>query len=249
MKLNLRNFAGSRVGWGLGVSLFAVWFFFAAVVVTWGAVGVLGTFTGGEDFSNVAISLFFPSIIFAGSILASKLLFKAEGKIGKEKKVRSKLKCYLVNLGFKVPRKNVIWLTPILSILYVSLLVLAMSVLMALSPQIAGQEQEVSNVIQSILGWELILMVLAVGFLTPVAEEVFFRGLLIPMYAKKLKVWTSIIIPAALFGLAHGQVNVGLDTFIFGIILGYLTYRTASIYSAIFLHALKNCLALFVILS
>jgi membrane protease YdiL (CAAX protease family) len=238
MKLSLSKFKNSKFGWGVLISLFAVWFFFVASI-TAGLVSVpVAFFSDDEDLLNVFAGLVFPALFLIGSVFMSRLFFGGKN-----------LKEHFVNLGFRIPRKNALWLTPLILVGYTVLLLISISVLINLSPELAEQEQAVAEVVKSLGGWRLLAMILSVGILTPIAEEAFFRGLLIPLYGKKLKIFSSILIPAALFGLAHGQINVGIDTFIFGITLGFLSWKVDSIYPAIGLHMLKNMLAVSVILS
>ena len=237
----LDKFRSSKLFWVLAISAFSLWFFVVVSVVS-GLISLpITAFTNSEDLINVVISVVLPVMMLAGSVLMYKLFFlKYERGL--------KLKESLKGLGFRRPKKNVWWLVPVTIVVYVALISFASAVLFSLFPEVAKQEQEVQQVIEAMRGGYLILMVVAVGFITPIAEETFFRGLLIKLFGKRLKIPGAIIAPAALFGLAHLQINVSIDTFLFGITLGYLTYKTESIYPAIFLHMLKNCLVLSVLL-
>lgn len=230
------KFKSSKVGWVIVVTSFAVGFGLLASFLT-GIISLPALMDEGSKYTDEVISLVFPGTILGLSLVTAKFLVKKRG--GKISDL----------LGWKRPKKNAMWLTPLLLVVYVFLLVLVMSVLQAISPQLAGQEQEVAETVSNSANWSLLVMVISVGIVTPIAEETFFRGLLMNLYSRKLKIVVSIVLTSLLFGLAHGQLNVGLDTFLFGIILGVLTWKTESIYPAIFLHMLKNCLAVVVILS
>lgn len=242
----LDKFRKSKFGWILAISAFSVWFFIVVSFAT-GIISLPITFLSeDEDLFEAVISIILPIVMFGGSVLMYRTFFSEQKK---QLKLKASLKTLLKGLGFKKPNKNAVWLTPLILVGYVFLLLASILILQAISPNFAEQEQEVAQVVGALNGWYLALMVLGVGVLTPIAEETFFRGLLIPLYGKRLKIAGAIIVPALLFGLAHMQVNVGIDTFIFGIALGYLTWKTESIYPAIGLHVLKNCLALSVILN
>lgn len=230
------KFKNSQPGWIVIVTVFAVLFGLVASLLT-GLISLPALMDESFKYTDEVISFAFPAIILGLSLLVAKQLAKKRAVKVSE------------IVGWKRPKKKALWLTPLLLVIYVILLVLAMSILQALSPNLAGQEQEVAETVSNSANWSLLVMVISVGVITPIAEETFFRGLLLKLYSRKLKVIISIILTALLFGLAHGQLNVGLDTFLFGIILGVLSWKTESIYPAISLHMLKNCLAIVAILS
>lgn len=226
----------SRLGWALLVTLFVVLIGFVAVLVS-GFLSLPWLLDEVSDNSEIALGILFPAVLLAASLGCGVLLKKKSG-VGA-----------LAFLGLKRPNKNAFWLTPLMLLIYVIALLISTAILHALSPELAGQEQEVANTVASVGGLKLTLMIISVGLLTPIAEEAFFRGLMISLYVRRIRYPAAILITSILFGLAHGQLNVGMDTFMFGLILGFLTWKTGSIYPAIGLHMLKNCLALYVILS
>ncbi|MCA9334566.1 CPBP family intramembrane metalloprotease [Candidatus Saccharibacteria bacterium] len=81
----------------------------------------------------------------------------------------------------------------------------------------------------------------------PVAEEVLFRGYL---YGK-LKVYVPAVVAALvtsfLFGVAHLQLNVGIDVFILSLFLCALRSLTGSIWAGILVHMIKNGVAYFIL--
>jgi uncharacterized protein len=81
----------------------------------------------------------------------------------------------------------------------------------------------------------------------PVAEEVLFRGFLYGKLRSRMPVWVAILLTSVLFGLVHGQWNVGLDVFALSVVLCSLREITGSIWSGILLHMLKNSIAFFII--
>jgi hypothetical protein len=85
----------------------------------------------------------------------------------------------------------------------------------------------------------------AVTVLAPTVEELTYRGLgfsLLAPYGTGM----AILVTGALFGAAHGLV-LGLPVLvIFGIVIGWLRHRTASIFPPILLHAVFNGTALIV---
>ena len=84
----------------------------------------------------------------------------------------------------------------------------------------------------------------------PISEELLFRGFLYgKLKSRKLKPLFSAIVTSLLFGLVHGQLNVGIDTFILSMMMIYLLEKRQSLWVTIMLHMIKNgvaFLALFV---
>jgi CAAX protease family protein len=87
------------------------------------------------------------------------------------------------------------------------------------------------------------LAVFGLVLLPPFFEETIFRGFLFAGFAKKWGVWIGAILSSALFGLAHGQANTGVYTFVLGLLLCFTYTKTKSIYPGIGIHMINNLLA------
>lgn len=92
-----------------------------------------------------------------------------------------------------------------------------------------------------------ILMFLFGGFVVPLAEEIFFRGLLYRWMRQFWNVWPAIIVSSILFGLLHGEISVAGATFILGIILAWLYERSGSLWPSITIHVINNSLKLLIL--
>jgi sodium transport system permease protein len=83
----------------------------------------------------------------------------------------------------------------------------------------------------------VVLLVLA---LTPaLCEEAFFRGLTMAGL-RRLKPWLAIGLSALLFAMAHASIYRLLPTLLLGMALGYVAWRSGSIYCSMIVHALNN---------
>jgi membrane protease YdiL (CAAX protease family) len=83
----------------------------------------------------------------------------------------------------------------------------------------------------------------SVAILAPVVEELMYRGLGFRLLAP-YGTWTAILVTGVLFGAAHGLV-IGFPILsLFGILLGWLRSKTASVYPCILVHAIFNATAL-----
>lgn len=79
--------------------------------------------------------------------------------------------------------------------------------------------------------------------ITPLFEELLFRGVLFHGLRKRITFVGSALVTSLLFAVAHGQANAAVDTFVLSMFLCFLVERTKSIWPAVMLHALKNFLA------
>ena len=100
-------------------------------------------------------------------------------------------------------------------------------------------------------GWGLFWAFLSLVILPPLAEEILFRGYLFHTLKIRLSLAWSTIITSILFAIAHLEFGTGgplnfaaaLDTFVLSFVLVYVTFKTKSLWPAIFLHAIKNLIA------
>ena len=96
-----------------------------------------------------------------------------------------------------------------------------------------------------------VIIALCLSIIPAVAEEWFFRGMLLRSLLQTKKVWTAILISAVVFGLFHvlGNSIVALDrlipTTLVGLVLGYIAYKSDSIYPGMILHSIHNAMVSF----
>ncbi|KLU03821.1 sodium extrusion protein NatB [Rhodopirellula islandica] len=91
--------------------------------------------------------------------------------------------------------------------------------------------------------WILLLTMAATPALI---EELCFRGYLFSAFSAVLRPWQTIVVTAVLFGLFH--VFVGstllverfLPTMLLGLLLGWVAYRTGSVWPGVLLHFVHN---------
>lgn len=90
----------------------------------------------------------------------------------------------------------------------------------------------------------LAFALLSGAVIAPVAEEAFFRGLILPGLIARLGAGGAVIVSSALFAIAHLVPPVIIPTFALGILLAILRLRFGSLWPPILLHASFNALAL-----
>lgn len=88
-----------------------------------------------------------------------------------------------------------------------------------------------------------ILIVFILAVITPIFEELIFRGFLLGKLQRLAGFWPAAIITSLLFAVAHGQVNVGLVTFILSMVACYQRQRTGATWAGMGLHMVVNLVA------
>lgn len=90
--------------------------------------------------------------------------------------------------------------------------------------------------------WAYLVLVVA----TPLCEEILFRGMLYgQLRSHHMSKWLTALIVSTLFGLAHGQWNVGMDVFCLSLVACYLREVTGTIWPAVIMHVIKNAVAFY----
>ena len=87
------------------------------------------------------------------------------------------------------------------------------------------------------------LKLFAFVLLTPVAEELLFRGVFFRRLRTMTGAWPAIIIGAAVFGLFHGNLLQGMYAFVLGLVICALFEKYDRVIIAVFFHAAANALS------
>ncbi|HSP03178.1 MAG TPA: type II CAAX endopeptidase family protein [Acidimicrobiales bacterium] len=82
----------------------------------------------------------------------------------------------------------------------------------------------------------VLVLVLVVVVAAPLAEEVFFRGMLQRTLARYLPIWPAMLITSVLFGISHFQALQLPALAAFGLVLSVLAHRTGRLGPSIWAH-------------
>ncbi|NQW22860.1 MAG: CPBP family intramembrane metalloprotease [SAR202 cluster bacterium] len=93
-------------------------------------------------------------------------------------------------------------------------------------------------------GPAVLLTFQALAFVTPLSEEIFFRGFIFRGLLPRLGPWRAIVISALVFSSFHLSFGVLIPIFITGVLFAWLYWRTGSLWAAVGAHAGQNALAL-----
>lgn len=88
------------------------------------------------------------------------------------------------------------------------------------------------------------VQLLTLAVIPAVCEELFFRGYLLTAFRTRLSAPLAILLSSCLFGLFHVIATLSFERFVptcfLGLILGWVCYRTGSVFPGMFLHATHN---------
>jgi membrane protease YdiL (CAAX protease family) len=87
----------------------------------------------------------------------------------------------------------------------------------------------------------------ALVILAPVTEELIFRGFLYGKLRSRLNAIPAIILVSVLFGVLHGQWNVGVIVCIMSVFMCIARELTGTIYSGILMHMIRNGIAFYLL--
>lgn len=118
----------------------------------------------------------------------------------------------------------------------------------------AGEAQDV-GFSYSVVGFDRALAFMTLVVVAPIAEEIIFRGWLYDKLRTRLSaemsekagVLLAAFLVSLLFGLVHGQWNVGVNVFAMSLVLCALREITGTIYAGILLHMIKNGVAFYLL--
>ncbi len=146
-------------------------------------------------------------------------------------------------IGFNKFKNSALLLILVALPVYVVLSSLITIVLYSLLNFDIDQKQDIG--FANIQGWDLWLIFASVVIVTPIVEEVIFRGVLFKAFRQKTTFFWAAIVTSVVFAVAHGQINVGIDVFILSMVLCYLREKSDSIWPPIIMHSIKNFVAFY----
>ncbi len=82
---------------------------------------------------------------------------------------------------------------------------------------------------------DVAVLLLALGLVSPVAEEIFFRGVLYPAIRKRLPAAPAIVLTSAVFSAAHYD-SMRMHAFLLGLVAAILVEYTGSLVPAVLAH-------------
>ena len=159
-----------------------------------------------------------------------------------------KLKVSRDSLGLDgLPTWTDIFLAPIGYVVSIVATLGVTLLMQAIAPSINwNQAQDVGfNAVYTDL--DKIITFIALVVLAPITEELIFRGFLYGKLRSRLSALPAIIVVSVLFGLMHGQWNVGIVVGVMSIFLCIARELTGTIYAGILMHMIRNGVAFYLL--
>lgn len=97
----------------------------------------------------------------------------------------------------------------------------------------------------TMVGQPVWLLILVIGILAPIAEELIFRGLIFRRLKDYVKPWIAVVISSLVFGLYHGNMVQFLYASLLGVLLAIIYQRTGTLWAAIAAHMAVNLWSMF----
>lgn len=150
--------------------------------------------------------------------------------------------------GFSGTGKAFVWAPPVI---WFSVIILAIATGQFLNDLINGLHlndlftgySEVSE--QAFSGQPVGLMILVVGIIGPICEELMFRGIVFHRLKDWVKPQAAIVISALLFGIYHGNVIQFFYATCMGVMLAIIYDKTGTLWISIVAHIAANLWSLF----
>ncbi|WP_130847486.1 CPBP family glutamic-type intramembrane protease [Lactiplantibacillus mudanjiangensis] len=102
------------------------------------------------------------------------------------------------------------------------------------------QNYEIINLIHSRLG---LITLISANIISPVLEELFFRGIVQGFFNRYVNIWIAVIITNICFAFAHGYSGVNtVGIFITGCLFSAIYLKTKNLGTSMFAHSATNWL-------
>lgn len=105
------------------------------------------------------------------------------------------------------------------------------------------QFSKTDNILAPLLEGSFLIAFITVGIIAPIAEEFLFRGVVFNTLKKRFSPAWTIVIQGVLFGIFHLNLVQGSYATLLGIVFGYVTYKTKSLWPAIIIHIVNNSMS------
>ncbi|MBP9852556.1 MAG: prolyl-tRNA synthetase [Patescibacteria group bacterium] len=237
----------ARAWWGpfAGIGILLVLFIVPEFLALPAVYGVFSQMTGQAEYTQLSKWLTTSTGNFWMVLLTDLFVLGLVGLIVYVKR------CTISGLGLGALKvrhflKAVVWF-----VLYIGIYLAVLAVVTAIVPGFnAEQERDIGfNDLSSTKLLLAVFFVLVV--LTPIVEEIMFRGFLYGGFRSRMPFWLAALLTSLLFGAVHlSSANdsapvwvAACDTFVLSFVLCYAREKSGSLWPPIFIHGFKNAMA------
>ena len=188
------------------------------------------------SMSTNALQTLYSALVYVVSLVITIFV---PWKLAKSKTTRDEL-------GLRgLPTWTDILLAPVGFIVFMIVAVILVAILQSIFPGINWNESQDVGFNNLISSSDFILAFISLVVVAPVAEELIFRGWLYGKLRAKIPAIPAMLVVSILFGIVHGQWNVGVTVFVMSIAMCTLREITGTIWGGILIHILKNGIAFY----
>jgi membrane protease YdiL (CAAX protease family) len=95
-----------------------------------------------------------------------------------------------------------------------------------------------------------VITLLGAGIFAPLAEELYFRGLLHTWLQSHTRFWPRVLVSSFLFALGHiDSIGVVVSSFVMGIVIAVAFERSRSLWLPILIHTITNLFAVILLIA
>ena len=151
-------------------------------------------------------------------------------------------------LGLRgLPTWTDLLLAPIGFIVFMFVATIILAALQKIVPGINWQESQDVGFNNLITNGDFIVTFIMLVIVAPIAEEIIFRGWLYGKLRARIPAIPAILLVSVLFGIVHGQWNVGVTVFVMSIAMCVIRELTGTIWGGVLIHILKNGIAFYLL--
>ena len=156
--------------------------------------------------------------------------------------------CWYINTSFKqtfaLRNFKLKYLLQGIVMMLVSLgiVILIQNLLLNFFPNLGETAELISNLM---INESIVIQLLVFALCPAICEEILFRGFILHSLNVKNKPVVAIVLTSVLFGVYHMNLLQFITGLLLGSVLGYITYKSKSIYPAMILHFMNNTIAVF----
>lgn len=188
------------------------------------------------SMSTNALQTLYSALVYVVSLVITIFV---PWKLAKSKTTRDEL-------GLRgLPTWTDILLAPVGFIVFMIVAVILVAIFQSIFPGINWNESQDVGFSNLISSSDFILAFISLVVVAPVAEELIFRGWLYGKLRAKIPAIPAMLVVSILFGIVHGQWNVGVTVFVMSIAMCTLREITGTIWGGILIHILKNGIAFY----
>lgn len=218
-----------------GIGL-AVWVGAVLYAVQYAVAFLFVKFVPAEDLTSNVVNAVYQVIVYAAALAAAIFI---PWKLFKFKTTRDEI-------GMRgLPTWTDLLLAPIGFVVTLFAAGALTMLMMAILPDVNWEQTQEVGYHGLYQLQDFIMAFVCLVILAPLCEEIIFRGWLYGKLRFRMPALPAILIVSVLFGIMHGQWNVGVTVFAMSLGMCVLREFTGTIWAGVLLHMIKNGVAFY----